>query len=179
MIPNVNRGVSAVRARNSTLPTRCPRPGGTTIGRGSAEATAQPPAGNRGSMIVATRRARSGAVIVLVATLYPWSRLGSEFMPPLNEGSVMDMPSLFPGVGTAQAKQILQQRDAALARIPEVKMVLGKIGRAETATDMAPMSMIETIAILKERSEWRPGVTYDSIVAQANIAVRTPGVGNM
>ena len=100
-------------------------------------------------------------------------------MPPLNEGSIMDMPSLFPGVGTAQAKQILQQRDAALARIPEVQMVLGKVGRAETATDMAPMSMIETIAILKDKSDWRPGVSYDSIVAEANATVKTPGVGNM
>jgi copper/silver efflux system protein len=119
------------------------------------------------------------AAVALVATSYPWSRLGSEFMPPLNEGSVMDMPSLFPGVGTAQAKQILEQRDAALARIPEVQTVLGKIGRAETATDMAPMSMIETIAILKEKKDWRPGVTHDSIVAEANATVRTPGVGNM
>ena len=119
------------------------------------------------------------ASVLLVATLIPWSRLGSEFMPPLNEGSIMDMPSLFPGVGTAQAKQILQQRDAALARIPEVQTVLGKIGRAETATDMAPMSMIETIAILKDKRDWRPGVTYDSIVAEANHPVKTPGVGNM
>ena len=116
---------------------------------------------------------------VLVITLLPWLRLGSEFMPPLNEGSMMDMPSLFPGVGTAEAKVILQQRDAALARIPEVKMVLGKIGRAETATDMAPMSMIETIAVLKDKSQWRPGVTYDSIVSEANGMVKTPGVGNM
>jgi Cu(I)/Ag(I) efflux system membrane protein CusA/SilA len=100
-------------------------------------------------------------------------------MPPLNEGSVMDMPSLFPGVGTAQAKQILQQRDAALARIPEVEMVLGKIGRAETATDMAPMSMIETIAILKPEDAWREGVTYDSLVAEINATVKTPGVANM
>ena len=119
------------------------------------------------------------ASVFLVATLFPWSRIGSEFMPPLNEGSIMDMPSLFPGVGTAQAKQILQQRDAALAKIPEVQMVLGKIGRAETATDMAPMSMIETIAILKDKAQWRPGVTYDSIVAEANAVVKTPGVGNM
>jgi Cu(I)/Ag(I) efflux system membrane protein CusA/SilA len=117
--------------------------------------------------------------VVLAITVLPWSRLGSEFMPPLNEGSIMDMPSLFPGVGTAEAKLIVQQRDAALARIPEVKMVLGKIGRAETATDMAPMSMIETIAVLKEKSEWRPGVTYDSIVNEANGTVKTPGVGNM
>lgn len=119
------------------------------------------------------------AAAVLVLTILPWSRLGSEFMPPLNEGSIMDMPSLFPGVGAAQAKAIIQQRDAALARIPEVESVLGKIGRAETATDMAPMSMIETIAILKDRDKWRPGVTYDSLVNEANAVVRTPGVGNM
>ena len=119
------------------------------------------------------------AVVVLVVTVVPWSRLGSEFMPPLNEGSVMDMPSLFPGVGTAQAKQILQQRDRAIASVPEVETVLGKIGRAETATDMAPMSMIETIAILKPESEWRDGVTHDSIVAELNAVVKTPGVGNM
>jgi Cu(I)/Ag(I) efflux system membrane protein CusA/SilA len=120
-----------------------------------------------------------GAVAMLAVTILPWSRLGSEFMPPLNEGSIMDMPSLFPGVGTAQAKEILQQRDAALARIPEVKTVLGKIGRAETATDMAPMSMIETIAILEDKKDWRPGVTYDSIVSEANHTVKTPGVANM
>ena len=120
----------------------------------------------------------SAAVIVAV-TFVPWSRLGTEFMPPLNEGSIMDMPSLFPGIGTGEAKLVLQQRDAALARIPEVKTVLGKIGRAETATDMAPMSMIETIAILKDKKQWRPGVTYDSIVSEANHTVRTPGVANM
>ncbi|HEY5220110.1 MAG TPA: CusA/CzcA family heavy metal efflux RND transporter [Gemmatimonadaceae bacterium] len=119
------------------------------------------------------------ALVVLAVTVVPWSRLGSEFMPPLNEGSIMDMPSLLPSIGTGQAKAILQQRDAALARIPEVRMVLGKIGRAETATDMAPMSMIETIAILKDKSQWRPGVTYDSIVSQANRTVTTPGVANM
>ncbi|MEP6991177.1 MAG: CusA/CzcA family heavy metal efflux RND transporter [bacterium] len=119
------------------------------------------------------------AGVLLLVTIFPWARLGSEFMPPLNEGSIMDMPSLFPGVGTEQARQILQQRDAALARIPEVQTVLGKIGRAETATDMAPMSMIETIAILKDKNDWRPGVSYDSIVAEANATVKTPGVGNM
>ncbi|MBX9857131.1 MAG: CusA/CzcA family heavy metal efflux RND transporter [Gemmatimonadaceae bacterium] len=119
------------------------------------------------------------AGVMLAVTVFPWSKIGSEFMPPLNEGSIMDMPSLFPGVGTAQAKQILQQRDAALARIPEVQTVMGKIGRAESATDMAPMSMIETIAILKDKKDWRPGVTYDSIVSEANNTVKTPGVGNM
>ena len=119
------------------------------------------------------------AAVVLVATIFPWRALGSEFMPALNEGSIMDMPSLFPGVGPNEAKVILQQRDAALARIPEVRMVLGKIGRAETATDMAPMSMIETIAMLKDRSDWRHDVTYDSIVREANATVRTLGVANM
>ncbi len=119
------------------------------------------------------------ASTVLALTVFPWMRIGSEFMPPLNEGSIMDMPSLLPGVGTAQAKQILQQRDAALARIPEVQTVMGKIGRAESATDMAPMSMIETIAVLKDTKDWRPGVTYDSIVSEANKTVRTPGVANM
>jgi len=121
----------------------------------------------------------AAAAAVLILTVIPWYGIGSEFMPPLNEGSIMDMQSLFPGVGTGQAKLILTQRDAAIARIPEVSMVLGKIGRAETATDMAPMSMIETIAILKEKSAWRSGVTYDSIVSEANNTVRTPGVANM
>jgi copper/silver efflux system protein len=116
---------------------------------------------------------------VLVVTLFPWSHIGSEFMPPLNEGAIMDMASLFPGAGSEQAKQIITQRDAALAKIPEVQMVLGKIGRAETATDMAPLSMIETIAILKDKKDWRRSVTYDSIVAEANATVKTPGVGNM
>jgi copper/silver efflux system protein len=119
------------------------------------------------------------AALVLAGTLLPWSRLGSEFMPPLNEGAIMDMPSLFPGVGSEQAKAILRQRDAAMARIPEVRMVLGKVGRAESATDMAPMSMFESIAILRPEAEWRPGVDHDSIVAEMNAAVRTPGVGNM
>ncbi len=119
------------------------------------------------------------AAVVLVVTWLPWTRIGSEFMPPLREGSIMDMPSLFPGVGSAQAKQIIQQRDAALARIPEIETVMGKIGRAESATDMAPMSMIETIAILKDRKLWRAGVSYDSILAEANNTVVTPGVANM
>jgi Cu(I)/Ag(I) efflux system membrane protein CusA/SilA len=119
------------------------------------------------------------AAVVLVMTLLPWGRLGSEFMPPLNEGSVMDMPSLFPGVGTAQAKRVLQQRDSLLASVPEVELVLGKIGRAETATDMAPMSMIETIAILKPEEAWREGVTYDSLMAEIDAKVRTPGIANM
>ncbi len=119
------------------------------------------------------------AALVLLGAVWPWSRLGSEFMPPLNEGSIMDMPSLQPSIGTAQARAILQQRDAAIAAIPEVSSVLGKVGRAETATDMAPMAMLESIAILKPEDEWREGVTYDSLVAEMNARVRTPGVANM
>ena len=119
------------------------------------------------------------AALVMGVTIVPWRGIGSEFMPPLHEGSMMDMPSLAAGIGTEQAKVILRQRDAALAAIPEVATVLGKIGRAESATDMAPMSMIETVVTLKDPSEWRPGVTYDSIVGEANARVRTPGVANM
>jgi len=119
------------------------------------------------------------AVAVLGVTVIPWRNLGSEFMPPLNEGAIMDMPSMFPGIGTAQAKQILEQRDRAMASIPEVEMVLGKVGRAESATDMAPMSMIESIAILKPEDRWREGVTFDSIQAEMNAIVKTPGVANM
>ena len=132
------------------------------------------------ALVLRFRWATIGVAAALLAlTVLPWSRLGSEFMPPLNEGSVMDMPSLFPGVSATQAKQILVQRDRAIKSIPEVAMVLGKVGRAESATDMAPMSMIETIAILKPESEWRDGVTQDSITAALNRIVKTPGVGNM
>jgi Cu(I)/Ag(I) efflux system membrane protein CusA/SilA len=111
--------------------------------------------------------------------MFPWARLGSEFMPPLNEGAIMDMPSLFPGVGTAQAKRIVQQRDSAMASVPEVAMVLGKIGRAETATDAAPMSMLESIAILKPEEEWRDGMSQQEIEAELDRVTRTPGVANM
>ena len=89
----------------------------------------------------------------------------------LNEGAIMDMPSLFPGTGTAQAKRILQQRDAAMATVAEVQMVLGKIGRAETATDAAPMSMIETVAVLRPEEEWRPGMTQEDVEAAAGSRV--------
>ncbi|HEX7052251.1 MAG TPA: efflux RND transporter permease subunit, partial [Longimicrobiales bacterium] len=94
-------------------------------------------------------------------------------------GSVVDMPSVFPGIGTAQAKRLMQQRDSAMAQIPEVEMVLGKVGRAETATDAAPMSMLESTAILAPREEWRPGVDFDSLIAEFDARVRSPGVANM
>ncbi|MEX2468052.1 MAG: CusA/CzcA family heavy metal efflux RND transporter [Gemmatimonadota bacterium] len=120
-----------------------------------------------------------GALAVLLVTILPFGRLGSEFMPPLIEGSIMDMPSVFPGVGTGQVMRMLQQRDRAMLSIPEVELVLGKAGRAKTATDPAPLSMFESIAILKPESEWRPGVDFDSLVAEMDAAVRTPGVANM
>ena len=120
-----------------------------------------------------------GAIAVLLISFVPFKRLGSEFMPPLIEGSVMDMPSVFPGIGTAQAKRLMQQRDSAMASIPEVEMVLGKVGRANTATDAAPMSMLESIAILKPREEWRENVDYDSLIAEFDATVQTPGVANM
>jgi Cu(I)/Ag(I) efflux system membrane protein CusA/SilA len=120
-----------------------------------------------------------GAATVLLITIVPYARLGSEFMPPLDEGAVMDMPTLFPNVGTSQAKQILQQRDSAMASVPEVAFVLGKIGRAETATDAAPMSMIESVAILRPEDEWREGMTTETIRDELDRRTRTPGVANM
>ncbi|HUF58687.1 MAG TPA: CusA/CzcA family heavy metal efflux RND transporter, partial [Actinomycetota bacterium] len=120
-----------------------------------------------------------GAALVLLVTLIPASHIGSEFMPPLNEGSVMDMPSLLPGMGTGLAKRVLQNRDSIMASIPEVELVIGKVGRARTATDAAPMSMYESIATLKPREEWRPGMTYEDIVAEFDRKVQTPGVANM
>jgi Cu(I)/Ag(I) efflux system membrane protein CusA/SilA len=119
------------------------------------------------------------AALALVATWFPYQRLGSEFMPPLIEGAVMDMPSLFPGVGAGQVLQILQQRDRAMASVPEVELVLGKAGRARSATDAAPLSMFESVAILAPEEEWREGVDYDSLVAELDAVTRTPGVANM
>jgi Cu(I)/Ag(I) efflux system membrane protein CusA/SilA len=121
----------------------------------------------------------AGAAGLLALTVLPASRIGSEFMPPLNEGSVMDMPSLLPGMGTGLAKRVLQNRDSIMASIPEVELVIGKVGRARTATDAAPMSMYESIATLKPREAWREGMTYEEIVAEFDRKVRTPGVANM
>ncbi len=119
------------------------------------------------------------ALAALLVTVVPFGRLGSEFMPPLVEGSIMDMPSVFPGVGTGQVKRILEQRDRAMASVPEVELVLGKAGRANTATDPAPLSMFESVAILRPEDEWRPGVDYDSIISEMDATTRTPGVANM
>ncbi len=104
------------------------------------------------------------AVVVLVVTYIPWKRIGSEFMPPLNEGDLLYMPTTLPGISVTKAKELLQQTDRIIATFPEVHHVFGKIGRAETATDPAPLSMIETTIMLKPESEWREGMTIEKLI---------------
>jgi Cu(I)/Ag(I) efflux system membrane protein CusA/SilA len=120
----------------------------------------------------------AGAVLVLAVTVVPWRRLGSEFMPPLQEGSILFMPTTVPGVSIAQAIEIMAYQDSVLAAFPEVEVVLGKAGRAETATDPAPLDMWETTITLKPKDEWRPGVSYEQLVAEMDRAVQLPGVTN-
>ena len=133
-------------------------------------------------MITAVLRQRwlvIGAALAVVAlTWIPWSRIGSEFMPPLEEGTILYMPTTLPGVSVARAREILQTQDRILKSFPEVAHVWGKAGRAETATDPAGLDMFETTITLKPESEWRPGMTYDGLVAQMDSAVRLPGVTN-
>jgi len=119
-----------------------------------------------------------GAVVVLAATVFPWQRLGSEFMPPLKEGTILYMPTTLPGVSIAQARETLRWQDSVIASFPEVETVLGKAGRATTATDPAPLSMFETTVSLKPESEWRKGMTYDRLIQELDHAVDMPGVTN-
>ncbi len=117
------------------------------------------------------------ALGVLAATVYPARRIGSEFMPPLNEGDLLYMPTTLPGISVTKARQILQQTDRIIKQVPEVKRVFGKIGRAETATDPAPLTMIETIVQLKPRDQWRPEIhSTDDIVAELLDAIHFPGL---
>ena len=118
------------------------------------------------------------AAIALGATVYPWQRLGSEFMPPLKEGSILFMPTTVPGVSIAQARQIMRYQDSVLKSFPEVATVLGKAGRATTATDPAPLDMFETTVTLTPEDTWRPGMTYQKLIAEMDEAVRMPGVTN-
>ena len=116
---------------------------------------------------------------LLAATYYPASRLGTEFMPPLDEGDVLYMPTTFPGVSITKARELLQQTDRILRTFPEVESVFGKVGRAETATDPAPLSMIETIARLKPREEWpEPQKTMAALTQEMDAAIRFPGLAN-
>jgi Cu(I)/Ag(I) efflux system membrane protein CusA/SilA len=118
------------------------------------------------------------AAIAVGATVYPWQRLGSEFMPPLKEGSILFMPTTVPGVSIAKAREIMRYQDSVLKSFPEVRSVLGKAGRANTATDPAPLDMFETTVILEDENTWRPEITYERLIAEMDEAVRMPGVTN-
>ena len=119
------------------------------------------------------------AFLIVAVTVVPFSRLGSEFMPPLWEGDLLYMPSTLPGISVTKARQILQQTDKIIKSFPEVRHVFGKIGRAETATDPAPLSMIETTIMLKPESEWREGMTPDKLADEMNAALQIPGLTNI
>ena len=118
------------------------------------------------------------AVAGLAATVAPLSRLGSEFMPPLWEGDLLYMPTTLPGVSITEAREILQQTDRIIYTFPEVRHVFGKVGRADSATDPAPLSMIETTIALRPRSQWRSGMTPERLIEELDAALRIPGLTN-
>jgi len=118
------------------------------------------------------------AAVIVGLTVIPYSKIGSEFMPPLYEGDLLYMPTTLPGISVTKAKELLQQTDKIIKSFPEVKTVFGKIGRAETATDPAPLSMIETTIQLNPESEWREGMTPDKLVEEMNDALQIPGLTN-
>ncbi len=119
------------------------------------------------------------AAVALVAITIPvYNRLGSEFMPPLDEGTLLYMPSTLPGVSITQAQELLQTQDKIIKTFPEVLTVLGKAGRAETSTDPAPLSMMETVIVLKPKSQWRAGLATEQLVDEMNTKLKFPGVSN-
>ena len=118
------------------------------------------------------------ALAVMAVTIVPASRLGSEFMPTLNEGSLLYMPTSLPGMSITKAAEVLQTQDKIIKSFPEVSSVFGKAGRANTATDPAPTEMFETVINLKPESEWRPGMTTDKLIAEMDKALQIPGVSN-
>ncbi len=118
-------------------------------------------------------------LIVLFLGFWPATQLGSEFMPPLDEGDLLYMPSAYPGISIGKARQLLQQTDKLIRAVPEVETVFGKVGRAETATDPAPLTMIETTVRLKPRAEWRPGMTPEKLRAELDAAIQFPGITNL
>ncbi|HQR49941.1 MAG TPA: efflux RND transporter permease subunit, partial [Steroidobacteraceae bacterium] len=118
------------------------------------------------------------ATLVVAATLWPASRLGTEFMPELDEGDFLYMPTTLPGLSTDAARALLQQTDRLIRTVPEVERVFGKAGRAESATDPAPIEMFETVVKLKPRSEWRPGMTPEKLKAELDARVKFPGLSN-
>ncbi|HYQ96715.1 MAG TPA: efflux RND transporter permease subunit, partial [Candidatus Eisenbacteria bacterium] len=121
----------------------------------------------------------TGAAIVILSTIPVFLTLGSEFMPPLNEGTVLYMPTAPPGISATEAGSVLQQMDRRLKTIPEVETVFGKMGRAKTATDPAPLSMTETVVTLKPESEWRRGMTWERLIADMDSRMRFPGMPNI
>jgi len=119
------------------------------------------------------------AALILAATLYPALRIGGEFMPPLDEGDLLYMPSALPGLSAGKAAQLLQLTDRLIKTVPEVATVFGKAGRAETATDPAPLEMFETTIRFKPRAEWRPGMTPEKLVEELDRTVQVPGLSNI
>ncbi len=118
------------------------------------------------------------SVAVLILTALPFQRIGSEFMPPLNEGTILFMPTTLPGISVAKAQQTLTTQDSILKTFPEVVSVFGKAGRAETATDPAPLAMFETTVVLKDEDEWREGMTYERLVDEMDDELRMAGITN-
>jgi Cu(I)/Ag(I) efflux system membrane protein CusA/SilA len=119
------------------------------------------------------------ALAVLLLTLIPFLRLGSEFMPPLNEGTILFMPTAVPGMSITESAKILQTQDKMLKQFPEVETVFGKIGRSSSATDSAPLSMVETVVTLKPKSEWRKGITWEKLLSEMNQTMKFPGMSNI
>lgn len=120
-----------------------------------------------------------GSIVAMASTVPAFLQLGSEFMPPLNEGTILYMPTAPPGMSITEAGQILQRMDRELKAIPEVAHVFGKIGRARSATDPAPLSMVETVITLRPQEEWRPGLSWDDLVQEMDERVRYPGMPNL
>ena len=118
------------------------------------------------------------AMLVAVIGFYPVNKIGSEFIPPLDEGDLMYMPTTYPGISIGKARELLQQTDKLIATVPEVLTVFGKVGRAETATDPAPLTMIETFIQLKPKDQWREGMTLDKLKKELDSLVKFPGVTN-
>ncbi len=118
------------------------------------------------------------AAVLLASTIPAFQRLGSEFMPPLYEGTILYMPTTVPGLSVTEASRLLQIMDRKLRAFPEVERVFGKAGRAETSTDSAPFSMIETVVMLKPKEQWRPGLDYDGLIAEMDRTLKFPGVTN-
>ncbi len=118
------------------------------------------------------------SLLVMLSVVWPWNRLGSEFMPELDEGDLLYMPTTFPAISTGKAQQLLQITDKLIKTVPEVERVFGKVGRADTATDPAPLTMIETTILLKPRDQWREGMTMADLKRKLDQVVKIPGVTN-